>query len=166
MGFGYYLLGDLETALKHIEKGLKFQRDIGVQVWLSDHHFYLTMIHFDLGDFKKAKHHAKEALSLSHKANEKDNKGLSRIFLGRIMVKTEQLQIHKAEECILQGIKILEEIKSKPHYSMGYLYLGELFADTDRKEEALVNLKKAEGMFQEMGMDYWLTKTQEVLGRL
>jgi hypothetical protein len=31
---------------------------------------------------------------------------------------------------------------------------------------SLENLKRAEGMFQEMGMDYWLAKTQEVLGRL
>jgi hypothetical protein len=33
-------------------------------------------------------------------------------------------------------------------------------------EKALENLKKAEGMYQEMGLDYWLGKTQEVLGRL
>jgi tetratricopeptide (TPR) repeat protein len=166
LGFGYYLLGDLEAALKNIEKGLKIQSDIGVQVWLSDHHFYLTMIHVDLADFKKAKHHVKEALSLSHKANEKDNEGLSRIFLGRIMLKTDHLKAHKAEESILKGIKILEEIKSKPHYSMGYLYLGELYADVGRTEEALESLKKAESMFQEMGMDYWLAKTQEALGNL
>ena len=31
---------------------------------------------------------------------------------------------------------------------------------------ALENLKKAEGMFQEMAMDYWLTRTEEVMGSL
>ena len=82
------------------------------------------------------------------------------------MAKTDHLKVHKAEESILEGIKILEEIKSKPHYSSGYLYLGELYANTDRKEEALVNLKKAEGMFKEMEMDYWLARTKEVLERL
>ena len=30
----------------------------------------------------------------------------------------------------------------------------------------LKNLKKAEGLFREMGMDYWLDKTQEVLDTL
>ncbi len=30
----------------------------------------------------------------------------------------------------------------------------------------LENLKKAETMFREMGMDYWLGKAQEVLARL
>ncbi len=33
-------------------------------------------------------------------------------------------------------------------------------------EEALQNLQKAETMFQEMGMDYWLGKAQEALARL
>jgi len=28
------------------------------------------------------------------------------------------------------------------------------------------NLKKAEAMFQHMGMDYWLAKAQEALARL
>jgi hypothetical protein len=44
--------------------------------------------------------------------------------------------------------------------------LGELYADTGQKEKALEHLKKAEERFQEMGMDYWLAKTQEVLERL
>jgi len=38
--------------------------------------------------------------------------------------------------------------------------------DTRQQDKAMENLKKAEEMFREMGMDYWLAKTQEVLGRL
>jgi len=34
-----------------------------------------------------------------------------------------------------------------------------------QREKALENLKKAKGMFQEMRMDYWLRRTQEVLER-
>jgi hypothetical protein len=32
-----------------------------------------------------------------------------------------------------------------------------------QKEHAIQNLKKAEKAFREMGMDYWVAKTQEVL---
>ena len=49
---------------------------------------------------------------------------------------------------------------------LGYLWLGEVYAESGRREEALENLKKAEGMFREMGMDYWLGKAQEALARL
>jgi hypothetical protein len=44
--------------------------------------------------------------------------------------------------------------------------LGELYANRGDEDKALENVKKAEDMFQEMGMDYWLDKTQEVLERL
>ena len=50
--------------------------------------------------------------------------------------------------------------------SEGYLYLGELYADTGRREKAIETLKKAEGAFKEMGMDYWVRRTQDVLERV
>lgn len=39
-------------------------------------------------------------------------------------------------------------------------------AESGRREEALTNLKQAEGMFRRMGMDYWLAKAQEMLAQL
>lgn len=86
--------------------------------------------------------------------------------MGRILGKAEKLQVGRAEECIQQGIKILNELKLKPFSSQGYLFLGEVYADTGQQDKALKNLKEAEGAFQEMGMDYWLARTQEVLGKL
>jgi hypothetical protein len=58
------------------------------------------------------------------------------------------------------------ELKLKALYAPGYYYLGELYVDTGQKERALETLKKAKKMFQEMQMEYWLTKTNEVLDRL
>jgi len=54
----------------------------------------------------------------------------------------------------------------KPLSSQGHYYLGELYANRGQKRKALEALKKAEGMMQEMGMDYWLRRTQEVLERV
>ena len=69
-------------------------------------------------------------------------------------------------ECILIGIEIFKELKIKAYYPLAHLYLGELYLNAGEKEKAIDNLKKAEGMFREMGMDYWLTRMQEALGRL
>jgi len=44
----------------------------------------------------------------------------------------------------------------KPWYSQGRMFLGELHQDMGEKEKATENLRVAEAMFQEMGMDYWL----------
>ena len=60
----------------------------------------------------------------------------------------------------------MNELKITPYYTQGQLFLGELYANEDQKEKAMENLKKAEAEFKEMGMDYWLAKTQEVLDRL
>jgi hypothetical protein len=49
---------------------------------------------------------------------------------------------------------------------IGHLYLGELSANTGNKEDALNNLKKAESVFQETGIDYYLSETQDFLARL
>ena len=88
------------------------------------------------------------------------------LLLGMILGKTGPLEINKAEECLLKGIEICKELKIKTYYSLGYLYLGQLYLNGGKKEKAIDNLKKAEGMFREMGMDYWLGKTQEALAAL
>ncbi len=166
LGWGYYLLGEMETAREHIEKGLKIQSDAGVPLFLSNPYCALCMVHFDLCDLKRAQSCAEEALRLSQSNNEKWPEGLSRVLLGRTIGKGRESQYAKAEEYIFQGIKIFHEVQLKPLASQGYLYLGELYNDNGQKDKAFENLKKAEGMMQEMGMDYWLRRTQEVLERV
>ena len=77
------------------------------------------------------------------------------------MIDTLQKNMEKAEKST-----ILDELKLKPWTTQGYLHLGELYADRGQSEKALETLKKAEDAFQEMGMDCWLRRTQEVLERV
>ncbi len=167
-GLGYVcsMLGDHETGKRHAEKGLEIHRDSGVEAFLSLTQFYLGSIHLDLGDLENARSHAEEALRLSQENNEKHIEGHSWLLLGVISGKTEPLQINKAEEYILRGIEIGKELRIKASYSLGHLFLGELYLNGGKREKAKDNLKKAEGMFQEMGMDYWLGKAQEFLATL
>ena len=164
LGYACAMLGDPETGKRHAEKGLKIHRDSGVEMFLSLAHFHSGSIHLDLGDLKNARSLAEEALRLSQKNNERLIEGGAYLLLGTILGKTEPLQINKAEECILKGIEICKELKTKTYYSLGHLYLGQLYLNAGKKEKAINKLKKAEEMFREMGMDYWFGKTQEVLG--
>ena len=95
--------------------------------------------------------------------NEKQLQGFSRAWLGRVLAKTDPTQIEAATQHLLQGISLLEELEIRAQYSLGYLWLGEVYAEAGRKEEAVTNLKKAEALFQEMGMDHWLGKARKVL---
>jgi class 3 adenylate cyclase/tetratricopeptide (TPR) repeat protein len=166
MGSAYSYLGDPETGRRYLEKGLKIQRDAGFEYLLSIYPLILSDICLRLGDPKSALNFADEALSLSQKNSDKYLEALSWVFLGCIMARTETAKTHKAEDYILQGMNILHELKFKPWYARGQLILGEVYANAGEKEKALENLEKAEAMFHEMGMDYWLGKSQEALKRL
>ena len=74
-------------------------------------------------------------------------------------------RVSQGEKSTVRGIEILKELQLKPRYAEGYLVLGELLAEAGRISEARDEFKKAKDMFQKMGMDYWLTKTQEALER-
>ena len=162
----YRLLGELETARKHAERALKVGSDSGLSLAWAQSYYALSMTHLDSGDLENARSCAEKAVELSQRNNEKWVEGKSRAALGRILAKADPSQSDKAEKYILQGINILEGLGLKMLYSTAYLYLGELYADTGQVKKAMETLKRTEGMFQEIGMDYWLRKTQAILGKL
>jgi tetratricopeptide (TPR) repeat protein len=166
LGYGCYLLEDFKAARNYVKRGLKIHLDTGNPFYLSFMYWVLGMIDFQEGDLSNAHTHIKKAIELSQQNNERAIEGGALTWQGRILGKIDSSQIKKAKEFILNGIKIADDLKLKPDCSQGYLFLGELYADNGQREKALENLKKAENMFQEMGMDYWLSKTQEVLERL
>jgi tetratricopeptide (TPR) repeat protein len=166
LGYSNSCLGDSEMGRRCVENGLKIQREGGFEWLLSTHSLYLGSICFQQGNLKSALNYVEEALRLSQKNYEKHLEALSWIWLGRIVGRTETAQIRKAEEYLLRGMNMLDELKLKPYYTQSHLFLGELYANAGRKQEALQNLKKAESMYREMGMDYWLGKAQEALKSL
>jgi class 3 adenylate cyclase/tetratricopeptide (TPR) repeat protein len=166
LGWAHYLLNDLENARVHMEKGLKLHLDTGISYNLSLHYWLLSMVSMELNEMEKAQEYAVEALRFAQKNNELYYVGLSMIVLGRIQAQVNISQSERAEESILKGIKILDELKVKIYHSVGDLWLGELYGNTNRREKALEALKTAEGVFLETGMDYWLAKTQVVLKSL
>ncbi|HYA13450.1 MAG TPA: hypothetical protein VEF33_03840, partial [Syntrophales bacterium] len=166
LGNLYSYLEDPETGRRYVEKGLKIQQDGGFEWFLSFHPFFLGDIHLHRGDIKNARSSVDEALRLSQKNNEKLMEGRSWILLGRIMGLAETPQTNRAKEYLLQGMKILDELKLKPDYALGCFYLGDLYTNAGQKKKALENLKKAKTMFQEMGMDYWLGRARELLESL
>lgn len=150
----------------HFEKALERQREAGFSVARSQIYGGLAQVRLDSGDLEKARTFAGEALELAQNGYERANEAGAMVRLGSILGKTGPSQSEKAEEYILQGIRILDELQLKPLCSQGYLYLGELYADTGQREKAIETLKKAEAAFREMGMDHPLRRTQEVLERV
>jgi tetratricopeptide (TPR) repeat protein len=169
LGAGYYLLGDYKAAKNHAKKGLEHQKETGAPVLLSYLNYYLSLAHLSAGHLEEARECAEEALKLSKENEAKLFECFSLMALGRIEGEADSLRIEIAEGSLRQSISLANEMMIKTSSAQGYLFLGEIFEHANRKEEALENLKKAEGMYQGMGVgprSYWLTRTREALARL
>jgi tetratricopeptide (TPR) repeat protein len=166
LGYAHSLMGQSKIAIDLTEKGLAMHTDLGLPFWRSICHWTCSHAHLEGGDLGKARTHAEQALQFSLEGNERQMEATSEIWLGRIMARTDPSEIQAAEGKIRRGIRLLEELEILYGSAEGYLWLGEVYAESGRQEEALENLKKAEGMFRDMGMDYWLAKAQEALAKL
>ena len=165
-GWGYLLVGDLETAREHVEKGHAHDRAVGFSLVPSWYYKIMTEICLESGDWERARGYAMEGLQCAKTHGERMFEADLSFLSGVALAKADPSQSAKAEGLIVGGIKLLEELKTKPYPAEGYLYLGELYADTGRKEKALETLNRAKGMFREMGMDYWLAKAEKALEKL
>ena len=76
------------------------------------------------------------------------------------------MKFDEAREEMLHGMRILDELQVRPRYAVALLRLGELYANAGEREPAIENLNKADGMFKEMEMNYYIHKTQEIFERL
>jgi len=166
LGHAHCLMGNPDTAIDLTEKGLRMHTDLGVPFWRSLCHWYCSFAYFEYGNIEHARTHAELALQFSLKNNEKMVQGLSEIWLGRVVAKTDPTHIEAAVQQIIKGISLLNELGITAYYSLGHLWLGEVYTEAGQHEPALENLIKAEALFQEMGMDYWLSKAQGLLAGL
>ena len=166
LGLGYLYSGRTDTALQCADKGLEMHTDLGIPLHLGSIHLILSEIYLDLGNLEKALVHAEQAVGLSRKNNERHFEAEARITLGRVIAATDRMKFDEAREQMLEGISLLDELELRPRYAVGLMRLGELYADAGQRDAALENLRRAESMFQEMGMDYWPGKTKEVLSSL
>jgi class 3 adenylate cyclase/tetratricopeptide (TPR) repeat protein len=169
LGVGYYFIGDYEAARAHAEKGLEIQKRSGLAAMIPFIYYLLALILLADGDHDGALESAEEALKLSREFVAPTFEATALIVLGRIMGESDSFKFRAAEKHIRHGISLGDELQMKPPVAQGYLFLGEVFELAGRREEALENLRKAEEMYQEMGVDpnsYWLTRTREARARL
>ncbi len=81
LGCGYYYLGDLDAALKYMEKGLDLTVGGGSEWWVSFHYLNLNKIHLEIGNLDKSRKFVEEGIDLKnspvllHRVNE-DMRGL------------------------------------------------------------------------------------------
>jgi tetratricopeptide (TPR) repeat protein len=166
LGRAHGLIGQFRTGLDLAEKGLRMNQDLGLPYLISLCHLCCGVAHFYLGELEMAQTHFELSLQSALQNQERMMQTYSKYYLGSIMARKDPLRIEAAVEIIRQGITSSEELGIRAIYPVGYMFLGAVYAESGQPEKALEPLKKAEAMFQEMGMDYYLERTREIMGKL
>lgn len=166
LGLACLLQGDYQAAAQHIDKGLEIQQNCGVMAFLANFYWVKGWLETETGHLVEARRDLEESLRLAMAHKERCSEAGAKIYLGRAMGKGEDPNYIEAEQSLRDGMQIYEELGLKPWIAQGCLFLGELYIDTGHKAKALNNLKKAEAAFSEMGMDYWLQRTQGLLEKI
>jgi tetratricopeptide (TPR) repeat protein len=155
-----------DDAESYIRRGIKILEQKKLRPYYSEGYLYLGELYAHTGEYGKAITSLKKAETEYEDMEIDYFLSFTKSTIGMALVKGNPKQRDNAEDYIFQAIKIAEDHDYKPPVARGYLYLGELYVDSGQKEKALENLKKAEAMYEEMGMGLWLGKTKEILDRL
>ena len=164
-GWSYWLLGDLEKATKYMEKGLKAQIEVGVEYDSGLFYALAALVDLDRGDQRMALQRTEKALQIAERYHQ-HGEGFIWMVMGRILGKSAPLENERAEEAILRGIKILEDLVLVAYYAPGYYWLGEFYMDTGQKDKAINTLNKARDFYRRMEMEFWFHKTSKMLKAL
>ncbi len=97
LGYSHCLMGQTKTAVDLTEKGLKMHTDLGIPWWRSVCHCFCSLAHFELGDTGEARRHGELALQFSVDNKERHMQGLSRAWLGRVLVTMDPTQIESQD---------------------------------------------------------------------
>ncbi len=166
-GIGHLFNGDVESAKFFAEKGSNLQAETGVPILMPLCQWISAIIHLAQGDLLNASVCAEASLAFSREYQTKIYEAFALVALGRIMGESNPSQIEIAEHEIREGLSMAEGMRLRPLMALGHLFLGELLTDADRSRDAIDNLQEADAKWREVGTTgYWLTRTQEALGRL
>jgi len=162
LGAAHLCLWDMEEARRHLERGIK----LPMTSYQCLPHFCLGMVHLFSGDLVNARICAEEGLRLAQQGGLRAFEGYSWIVLGAVLSVADPLQSTKAEECLLKAIAIEEEIGARLFSCVGHFFLGQHYDISGQRDKAVERLTTARSMFQEMGMDFWLTLAESSLSSM
>jgi hypothetical protein len=165
-GWAHWLQGNLQMARECGQKAASIHGGGGVSVMSSLAQLLLGAISLDSGDMSSARTSLGEALRMSRVNGERYIEGRAMLWVGRVHGKADTCELAAAEEHIIGGISLLEKMNLRPWQAEGHMFAGELYTDSGQLGRAMTSLKKAQSMFQDMGMDHWSGRAEVSLGRL
>lgn len=163
LGQAYCCLGEMDSAMKEMDWSLRIHQESTFSGLLSQCRYHHAEVQMESGDLYRAKTTAEEALRLSIANHQIWVEGSASILLGRVLGKLHTSQVEEAETNIRRGMGIVADLGLPPFWAQGSLFLGELYAETGRQDEAKPHIKTAAEAFKKTGSGYWFGRAQELL---
>jgi tetratricopeptide (TPR) repeat protein len=165
-GYALTLTGNLSEGMQFLDDALK---RAAVTPYMVGHLLWLTCLgeaHLLAGRMEEAAKNAEEALRRCRDCGEKGNLAWAMRLLGEIEAHRDPPGAEKAEECYRDAIAIAEELRMRPLIAHCHLGLGKLYKRMKKQDEAQEHLTVATTMFHQMGMNFWLEKTEAEMKEL
>lgn len=161
LGHAYALSGRLDQALPLLEESVRIESAIsamglGHAVRLSR----LAQAYLWFGRPDQAVEHARGALDLARKHKERANEAIALQVLAEIVTAAEILDAKSAHEHYASSIALASQLGMQPLVAHCHFGLGRLYRRTEAPELARTHLELAFGMYQDMGMRYWLERAR------
>jgi len=160
------MIGDPDRGRELLEESLALAEQIGTKFWLAWQKNALASCFFALGDFETGSLLCQKAISLGKETNDKYVIAFAKRTFAEILSCLEPSDFHKADQAILEAIRIQQEIGVKPELARSYVSYTQLLIEKGEEEKALEYLGKAIGMFQKMGMVWDLDQAEQLHRKL
>jgi tetratricopeptide (TPR) repeat protein len=162
-GRAHTLSGDLSRGRELLEEGIALSEKIGTNFGLAGRKANLAENLLGLSEFDAALSLCQEAIQSAEEIGDKWCNALAHRTLGEIISYLEPSDAQKAEQAILESIRILRGIRTKPELARSYASYAKLLKAKGENEKAKESLAQAIDMFQQMGMKWDMAQAEQAL---
>jgi class 3 adenylate cyclase/tetratricopeptide (TPR) repeat protein len=118
------------------------------------------------GRLDEALEHARQAVSLAQRHQERSHEAWSLRLLGEIVFRRDPPAVETAEGYYREALALAGELGMRPLIAHCHFHLGKLFRKTDQQDQVREHLTTATTMYREMDMRFWLDQAEAEIREL
>jgi len=131
-----------------------------------DHSLYCGEAYLRIGYVEEADRLTQEVLTDARHRKVRGWEAWALWLLGEIAMRRDPPDVVSAEAHYQQALALAEELGMRPLLAHCYLGLGQLYCQTDQREQARTELSTAIALYQAMNMAFWLPQAEAALAQV
>jgi tetratricopeptide (TPR) repeat protein len=166
LGYAYALVGRLVEGRALLEEALRENLRMGTLHNQSIHVARLSAVCLLEGRVDEAMQHARQALDLARRHGERGVEALALCQLGAVHAQADPPDAPQSEARFREALALAEALGMRPLQAHCHLGLGTLYAKSDQREQAGVELSAAIELYRAMDMTFWLPQAEATLAQV